>query len=141
MSQGTRLFGAYINGVTIGGTSYLAVCESASIEYEFKTQMATALRDVWEYPVGIREKWKVTGKFFISTAATSGEGGPGGTLWTKALAGIQIAVSLVDNAVTGGINTLSGNGIITTATQAFGEGPQTIDVTITGQGPLASAIA
>ena len=141
MSQSTRIFGAYIAAYNIGGTSFLAVCESGEVSWEYVTQMATALNDLAEYPIGIREKWQASGNFFISTANTSGEGGPGGTLWTKALAKAQVAVSIKDNAVSGAGNTLSGNGLITRNVQKIADSAQTIACTITGQGVLSSSIA
>lgn len=141
MSQSTRLFGAYIAAVSIGGTSFLAVCETIDVEFENNTQKATALKDPWEYPVGIRGKWSAKGKFFISTASTSGEGGPGGTLWTTALANAQVTFSAKDNAVSGAGNTLSGSAIITNCSQAIADDAQAISVTLMGQGPLTSVIA
>lgn len=141
MSQSTRIFGAHLSGITIGGTSFLAVCEKVTLKWDNDTQKATALKDAYEYPIGIRGKWQLSGTFFISTANTAGEGGPGGVLWTKALANAQVAVSLVDNTVTGGINTLSGNGLITECEQLIADNAQQIQVTIMGQGALASSIA
>lgn len=141
MSQSTRIFGVHLVTCSIGGTAFDLVCESAQVTFDNVNQQANALKDAWEYPIGIRGKWSLTGKFFISTANTSGEGGPGGTLWTKALANAQVAVSLKDNVVSGGGNTLSGNGLITQCTQDIPDGPQTISVTVTGQGALASSIA
>lgn len=141
MSQSTRLFGSYISGVTIGGTSFLAVSKSIEEDWEYLTQMATALKDAAEYPIGIREKWSVTGVFYISTANTSGEGGPGGSLWTKALAKATVAVSFVDNATSGAGNTISGNALITRCRQTIQDQAQEINITLSGQGVLSSAIA
>jgi hypothetical protein len=141
VSQSTRIFGAHLSTTSIGGTSYVGVCEAGELTWEYGLQQAVALLDADEYPIGIRGKWSYTGTFFISTAATSGEGGPGGTLWTKALAKAQVALSLKDNAVAGGGNTLSGSGIISNLVQTINDAPQTIKITITGQGAIASTIA
>ncbi len=141
MSQSTRIFGAYISALSIGGVSYLAVCQEFEVTWEYDTQEAVALNDVSHYPIGIRDKWTGTGKFFISTANTSGEGGPGGTLWTRALAKTQVAVSMKDNSVAGAGNTLSGNALITKCTQREDDNAVVVDISLTGQGELSSSIA
>lgn len=141
MSQSTRLFGTMIVTLSIGGTSYIAVCSNFELDWDYETQEARALQDTSRYPIGLIDGWTGTGTFYVSTASTSGEGGPGGTLWTKALAKTQVAVTYKDNGISGAGNTLSGNALITRARQASPFGPLTIDLTLTGQGPLASAIA
>lgn len=141
MSQSTRIFGNMIATCSIGGVSYLLVCENTEVKFENNTQKAEALKDAWEYPIGIRGKWSASGSFFISTDTVSGEGGPGGTLWTKALANLSVPVIVKDNAISGAGNTLSGNALITTATQSIGDNAQTIKIEMMGQGPLTSAIA
>lgn len=139
MSQSTRIFGAHIAGISIGGTSYLAVCKSGTLTYTNNTQEAVALKDTWKYPIGIRAEWKYTGVFYISTAATSGEGGPGATQWAKAISNTQVAFSQADNAISGGIGTASGSGLIVECTQELGDDAQTVSITIMGQGALAHA--
>lgn len=141
MAQSTRIFGAALATCSIGGTSYVLSAERITIKFENDTQKATALKDGWEYPVGIRGKWSSTATFFINTSSTTGEGGPGGTLWTKALANAQVAFSCTDNEVSGAVNTLSGSAIITECEQAIGDEAQKINVTLMGQGALTSTIA
>jgi hypothetical protein len=143
MSQSTRLFSAYITTLSFGGVSYLAVCKSFKVSAERGTGQAEALVDAWEYPVALRGKWSGTGDFFISTAATSGEGGPGGTFWTTFLANTQQALIFKDNSVSGAGNTLAGNGVITSIEENLG-GPleaTVLTITLTGQGAITSTIA
>jgi hypothetical protein len=146
MAAQNRLYGHMIATFSIGGTSYLAVCENAEMTFEPDIKTAIALKDDWETPHNNRGKWSGRGTFFISTVNTSGEGGPGGTLWTQALgqvqqSGLGAAIVFKDNGTSGAGNSLTGNALISNLTQKVMDGPQTYDVTLMGQGALASAIA
>lgn len=141
MSQSTRTFGTMIATLTINSVSYIAVCQNFEIQGAWRTGQAEALLDEWDYPVGLRRNWQGTGDFFISTANTSGEGGPGGTLWTLFLDGAQVPVVFKDNAVSGAGNTFNGNALIEDIRQRMAIDPVVVTITLRGQGALTSSIA
>ena len=56
MAQADRIYGHMFGEVTIGGTTYTLDCESFELSAEFDARPAVALRDTWEYPIGIRQR-------------------------------------------------------------------------------------
>lgn len=108
---------------------------------EVETADAHALLDAWKYPIGTVNGWQVTGTFFISTASGGSEGGPGSFIWTPAIAGTSATITVKDNNTSSAGNTFSGTAFITSIQQSIPTGPQTVQVTFTGQGAMTSTIA
>src|SRR5687767_1248939 len=125
MGQSSRLYGRDIDVFTVGGTDHIGKLSNISVNKEFETQEAVALKDVDSYPIGIRQSWTVEGDMFVDTA----------DMMPTMIAGLQVAL-VIETGPSTTADRLTGNALLTSLSHEIPDGPQLQRFRFTGQGAL-----
>jgi hypothetical protein len=141
-TAGLRTIGVNVSLFTLNGDTdteeYIGDLSEATVSGEFETEEASGIADEYEYPVGVGQKWSLSGTLYANTTATI-------RMMTRAINETRVlgtgAQTVAVALTTGGVvsKAYSGTGIITACTHKTPKGLQTYDITITGSGALAQA--
>lgn len=144
--QGARLYGQHItvcawkvqNADGTWPTNFTSVVgdiESITIDLQNENRDAKALQDVWEYPITVSRRWRITVNAFLTGTANGTDMKQiflDAYQYNRALQ-FQIAYD-PPGAAKGDL--YAGQGVIETAPVEITSDPIILRVTIVGQGPL-----